>query len=99
MSSGNFLTMFAFDGQPSFNFFKNRWTTILKEFSNECNRETVGKLIATASDHIGATSVMEMAEYDQYGKAEYEPNWPFQVDVEPYDVYGWTDAYQNDFHD
>ena len=21
------------------------------------------------------------------------------IDVEPYDVYGWTDAYQNDFHE
>lgn len=34
MASGNMLTMFAFDGQPSFNFFKNRWTTILKEMDN-----------------------------------------------------------------
>ena len=34
MYSGNFLAMFALDGQTSFNFFKNRWTTILREPNN-----------------------------------------------------------------
>ena len=67
MTSANMLTMFAFDGQPSYNFFKNRWTTILREMSNECARETIGKKLAEVTDHIGATSVMEMAQYDQYG--------------------------------
>ena len=32
MSSANILAMFSFDGQKSFNFFKNRWVTILREF-------------------------------------------------------------------
>ena len=31
MSSANWVAMFAFDGQKSFNFFKNRWTTVLRE--------------------------------------------------------------------
>lgn len=42
---------------------------------------------------------MEIAQFDQYGVEESEPNWPFQLDIEPYDVYGWTDKYQNDFQD
>jgi len=42
---------------------------------------------------------MEIAQFDQYGNYVDEPNWPFQIDVEPYDVYGWTDEYQNDFQD
>lgn len=42
---------------------------------------------------------MEISQFDQYGNAEKENNWPYQVDVEPYDVYGWTDEYQNDFQD
>lgn len=99
MSSGNWFAMFAFDGQPSFNFFKNRWTNILREMDNDCARETIGKHLAEVSDHVGAMSVMELAEFDQYGNEEPEPHWPFQIDIEPYDVYGWTDAYQNDFHD
>ena len=93
MSSANILAMFSFDGQKSFNFFKNRWTTILREPNNECARETIGKNLATVTDHIGGTSVMEVAEFDQYGKPEPQPHWPFQIDFEPYDVYGWTDEY------
>ena len=99
MSSGNFFGMFAFDGQPSFNFFKNRWTTILQEANNMCARETVMKSLNSSTNHVGGTSVMELSQYDQYGNKEQQPNWPFIVDSEPYDVYGWTDHYQNDFHE
>ena len=99
MPSANWLAMFSFDGQTSFNFFKNRWTTHLREPQNECARETIGKHSAIVTDHIGATSVMELALFDQYGDREKEPHWPFQLEVEPYDVYGWTDEYQNDFQD
>lgn len=38
MASANLITMFSFDGQKSMNYFKNRWTTILREFGNECAR-------------------------------------------------------------
>jgi len=61
MYSANLLAMFGFDGQTSFNFFKNRWTTILRELNNECGRATIGKHLATVTDHIGGTSVMDMA--------------------------------------
>jgi len=93
MASANWFAMFAFDGQPSFNFFKNRWTNILKEMDNDCARETIGKHLAEVTDHTGAMSVMELAEFDQYGRKEPHPHWPFMIEVEPYDVYGWTDAY------
>lgn len=99
MSSANWFGMFAFDGQPSFNFFKNRWTNILREMDNECARETIGKHLAEVSDFTGAMSIMELSQFDQYGNEIYDHHWPFQIDMEPYDVYGWTDAYQNDFHD
>ena len=99
MASANWFAMFAFDGQPSFNFFKNRWSNILKEMDNDCARESIGKHLAEVTDHTGAMSVMELAEFDQFGKKEPHPHWPFQIDVEPYDVYGWTDKYQNDFHE
>ena len=67
MSSANWVAMFSLDGQKSYNFFKNRWTTVVREPNNECARETIGKNLATVTDHIGATSVMEVAEFDQYG--------------------------------
>lgn len=99
MSSANLITAFAFDGQPSFNYFKNRYTNILREPQNECTRATYAKCLADCTNHIGAMSVMEMAQYDDRGRAVKQPNWPFMIDLEPYDVYGWTDAYQNDFND
>ena len=99
MSSGNMRTAFAFDGQPSFNYFKNRYSNILREPDNECLRETYGKWLADATNHIGATSLMELSQYDEQGVAEEYPNWPFMVELEPYNVYGWTDKYQNDFTD
>ena len=77
MYSANWVAMFSFDGQKSFNFFKNRWTTILREPNNECARETIGKHLATVTDHIGATSVMDVAQFDQYGREEEYPHWPY----------------------
>lgn len=34
MYSANIVAMFSLDGQDSFNFFKNRWVTIMSEFNN-----------------------------------------------------------------
>ena len=99
MESGNFVSMFSFDGQKSWNFFKNRWTTILREPNNFCARMSIGKKLATVTDHPGATSVLELARFDQYGNKEPHPHWPYEINIEPYDVYGWTDKYQNDFRD
>ena len=61
MYSANLLAMFGFDGQTSYNFFKNRWTSVLRELNNECARATIGKHLATVTDHIGGTSVMDIA--------------------------------------
>ena len=93
MSSANILAMFHFDGQTSWNFFKNRWTTILREPKNKCRRYTIGMHLAAVTDHPGATSVMEVAEFDQDGNKEENPHWPMQLEFEPYDVYGWTDEF------
>jgi hypothetical protein len=42
---------------------------------------------------------MDLALWDQYGNEEKEPHWPYELQVEGYDVYGWTDEYENDFQD
>lgn len=60
---------------------------------------SIGKKLATVTDHPGATSVLELARFDQYGNKEPHPHWPYEINIEPYDVYGWTDKYQNDFRD
>lgn len=99
MDSADTVTMFSFDGQPSFNYFKNRWSTHLNEPMNECARETIGKKLAETTDHIGAMSVMDWGQYTESGKKEENPKWPFILEFEPYDVYGWTDSWQADFTD
>jgi hypothetical protein len=97
MDSADTVTMFSFDGQPSFNYFKNRWSTHLNEPKNECARETIGKKLAETTSHIGAMSVKNWAEFGQCGYKEPEPKWPFILEFEPYDVYGWGDEWEADF--
>lgn len=93
MDSANGVTMFSFDGQPSFNYFKSRWSTHLNEPVNECARQTIGKKLAETTPHIGAMSVMDWSKWDEHGNEEAEPNWPFLLEFEPFDVYNWTDAW------
>ena len=99
MDSADTVTMFSFDGQNSYNYFKNRWTIHLNEMENECARETIGKKLAETTDHIGAMSVMNWGRYDEDGVEEAQPKWPFIIEFEPYNVYGWSDNYQADFQD
>ena len=99
MDSADTVTMFSFDGQPSYNYFKNRWSTHLNEMENECARETIGKKLAETTPHIGAMSVMNWAKHTESGMEESNPKWPFILEFEPYDIYGWTDSYSADFND
>ena len=99
IDSADAVTMFSFDGQPSFNYFQNRWSTHLSEPENNCSRETIGKKLAETTDHIGAMSVQNWALSREDGKTELEPVWPFLIEFEPYDVFGWTDDWQEDFTD
>lgn len=99
MDSADTVSMFSFDGQPSFNYFANRWSIHLNEPLNECSRETIGKKLAETTDHIGAMSVMNWAFHKEDGTPEEEPRWPFILEFEPYDIYGWTDTWQADFTD
>lgn len=99
MRAADTVTMFSFDGQPSFNYFANRWSTHLNEPLNECARETIGKKLAETTPHIGAMSVKDWAFHTEDGTEEENPRWPFILEFEPYDVYGWTDEWQADFSD
>ena len=38
-------------------------------------------------------SVMDWGQYTESGLKEENPNWPFLLEFEPYDVYGWTDSW------
>ena len=77
MASANWFGMFAFEGQSSFNFFKNRWTNILRLMDNECALKSIGRHLNEVSDHVGAMSVMELSQFDQYGNQVQNFHWPF----------------------
>ncbi len=42
---------------------------------------------------------MDLALFDEQGREEPDPHWPYEINVEAYDVYGWGDEYENDFQD
>lgn len=64
-----------------------------------CFLQTVGKKIAEATDHVATMSVMDWGLYGQDGDEETEPVWPFRLDFEGINNYGWTDEYQANFKD
>jgi len=49
--------------------------------------------LAEVTDFTGAMSIMELSQFDQYGNPVENNHWPFQIEIEPYDVYGWTDEF------
>lgn len=44
-------------------------------------------------------SVQNWSKFREDGTEEPEPVWPFILEFEPYDVYGWTETWQEDFTD
>jgi len=91
------VTMFDFDGQPSYNFFENRWTTILAEMDNTCSRNTIGKKLSEVTKHIGATSTLEWSSCDTDGNVVDMPHQPFEVLAEPADFYSWSRSFTENF--
>lgn len=62
-----------------------------------CFLETFGKKLAEATDHLGTMSVMDWGLYDKHGNEEVDPVWPFRLDFEGINNYGWTDEFQENF--
>ena len=83
MPSANILSMYSHRGQDSFNYYHEPWTTHLAEPQNICGRLTLNAKFAEGSRHLGNTSVMEVAEFDEYGNPVACPVWPFQLLFEP----------------
>ncbi len=96
--SCNMVAMHKFDGQPTFNFFANRWTNMLKEMDNTCVRNTLGKKLSEVSKHIGATSTLEWSQCTTNGDVEEDPHNPFEVLVVPHDIHGWSREFSDEFH-
>lgn len=99
MHAADTVTLVSADIQPTFNFFKHRYTTALTETDDTCFLETVGKKSAEATDYIGNMSLMDWGQYDSKGNEEDDNIWPFAIDFEGINDYGWTDEYQESYID
>lgn len=93
MPSANGTAMFSFAGQPSFNFLANSWTTHLAEPQNVCGRMTISSKFAEGTRHLGNTSVLDWAQFDQFGRREEVVVWPFMLRFEPTIKTAFTDTW------
>ena len=77
--SANMFVMNNFDGNKTFNFFKNEWFSHLPTIQSECARYTLGaKMLESGTQHIGAMGTMNMAEMDENCEVpDGEMHWPF----------------------
>lgn len=95
--SANMLAMHRLEGQASYNFFANRWSTQPEIFKNQCSIETIGKKLSEVSLHLEATSLLDWASVKEDGTKETIIHQPFMVEAEPYDNYDWTTEWQAEF--
>merc|ERR1712062_677071 len=80
-----------------YNFFKNRYSTVVTDEKSECASETFGKKIAEGSLHIGAMSVMDWGKYSQDGSEVENPVWPQRLEFEGASYFGFTDEKTEDY--
>ena len=86
--AGDAVSVHAFTGHGwTYNFLREDidYNTHVPLTTNDCVNKTIHAKIATSSDHIGNMSVKNLADYDQDGKPEAEPNWPFNMRFVPTD--------------
>ena len=81
MDSGNVAANQSFQGQTSYNFFENSISTILA--GDHSKLDEVHRFFKKATDFQGGLGTSEFASYDQDGKEELDPEFPFRLRFEP----------------
>lgn len=81
VDSANLVSMYSVDGQPSFNFFENDWTTIIPTASLALY--PVAAKFYTATKYVQVCGLSDFASYDQAGNAVAEPVFPYKIRFEP----------------
>lgn len=98
MDSGNFVAMYATDGQESWNFFKNEFKNHIHQ-SSPALTATVGATFSRATKFIGAVGLSEFSTYGENGKKENAPEFPFQLAFRPTaEVPQFPDEYSGMMH-
>jgi len=85
--SANIETMFAVEGQEGFNFFRNNVSNHIPSRSTDTSMDI--KLLDTkvreASKWTNMLGLLPLAEFDEKGKKEEKPKFPFRVIFHPTD--------------
>eukprot|EP00164_Ancoracysta_twista_P001711 GFYU01002243.1.p1 GENE.GFYU01002243.1~~GFYU01002243.1.p1 ORF type:complete len:345 (+),score=128.66 GFYU01002243.1:35-1036(+) len=81
--SANMFLMYALQGQNDFNFFANPFASSVSGKNLDLKLKAVKAKFECASAYAGQISWSEWAEYDQSGKEETSPAFPFAVVLQP----------------
>jgi len=80
--SANLQSMFALDGQDSWNFFKNDFSNHIPAIS-AASFKVIGLKFSTATDYIQTMGLKDLGEFNCQGGKEATPNYPFQLIFKP----------------
>jgi len=85
VDSANLITMFSVAGQDSLNFFENNFTNPIPivDPTGDFALKAIGEKFRTKTEKIFQLGVSDMAMYDQEGKKEASPVFPFGIRLEP----------------
>ena len=80
--SANLVAMFSVEGQKSWNFFKNDFTNHISG-SEKLPLKILGIKFSQAQSEIGTIGLKTLAQYDERGFEERNPNFPFKMLFRP----------------
>lgn len=98
VDSGNMVAMFTVDGQDSWNFFKNNFTNHIPGLKSLA-LAPLGVKFATATKNIQQVGLSNMALYDESGKKEDKPVFPFSLNFVPTQDMNFPDDYVAPVHE
>jgi len=82
IDSGNFVAMYATDGQESWNFFENEFKNHIHQ-SSPALTATVGATFSRVTKFIGAVGLSDFSRYGVDGRKENNEVFPFQLAFRP----------------
>jgi len=85
MSSGNAFAMYSLLGQPSYNFFKHDLSNHPPDLGDwaPLALKAIKVKFSTGSTWPSFLGLSELASYDQFGRFESRPNFPYRVVFHP----------------
>ena len=89
--SANLVAMYSLEGQKSWNFFKNDFTTIIPKYPGLLLKLFEAKF-SEASSYINSNSVLGFSQYGESGTKVANPKFPFMLRFSPNRKFGFSDT-------